>query len=157
MDLKEIKNLIKLVEDSGVNEVSIQEGEFSIKIKKSGLEGAVYTPTPQVVQLPPQPSVSDSSATVLNSSPSTPPSVSPGGFTQKSPIVGTYYSSPSPDAKPFIQIGEKVTKGQTVCIIEAMKIMNEIEAEVSGTVESILVSNAQAVEYDQPLVVIRES
>lgn len=158
MDLKEIKNLIKLVEDSGVNEVSIQEGEFSIKIKKSASEGVHVASSPQVVQIP-TPALN--SVTAPQSSTATPSSAPAadisGGFIQKSPIVGTYYASPSPDAKAFVNVGDKVTKGQTLCIIEAMKIMNEIEAEVSGTVENILVSNAQAVEYDQPLIVIRES
>lgn len=159
MDLKEIKNLIKLVEDSEVNEVSISEGEFSIKIKKAPSEAVhIASPSPTTVQLPAvaptQPVVSENPK--ASSAPAT-VSDTESGFIQRSPIVGTYYSSPSPDAKPFINIGDSVSKGQTLCIIEAMKIMNEIEAEVSGTIEKILPGNAQAVEYDQPLFVIRES
>ncbi len=157
MDLKEIKNLIKLVEDSQVNEVSIQEGEFSIKIKKSSSETLQMASSPQVIQLP---SSTPNQAILPPSVESLKPTPTPetaNGFIQKSPIVGTYYASPSPDAKMFVSVGDKVTKGQTLCIIEAMKIMNEIEAEVNGTLEQILVTNAQAVEYDQPLFVIRES
>jgi len=156
MDLKEIKNLIKLVEDSEVNEVSISEGEFSIKIKKASTEAIQVSSTPpSVVQLPPA-SATTSAEPAANPSP-VPVEDPNSGFIQRSPIVGTYYSSPSPDAKPFISVGDTVSKGQTLCIIEAMKIMNEIEAEVSGVIENILPSNAQAVEYDQPLFVIRES
>jgi acetyl-CoA carboxylase biotin carboxyl carrier protein len=159
MDLKEIKNLIKLVEDSEVNEVSISEGEFSIKIKKAPSEAVhLASPSPTSVQLS---APTTTKPTVTESPQASPASAavpdSDSGFVQRSPIVGTFYSSPSPDAKPFVNVGDSVSKGQTLCIIEAMKIMNEIEAEVSGTIEKILPANAQAVEYDQPLYVIRES
>lgn len=161
MDLKQIKNIIKLVEDSGVNEVSIKEGEFSIKVvKKSAGEAAsiitgmpasfapppVAAPTPTVAAAKPAPS--ESAAASSSEAPSS-------GFTQKSPIVGTFYAASSPDAKPYASVGDRVSKGQTLCIIEAMKIMNEIESETDGVVEKVLVSNGQAVEYDQPLFVIR--
>ncbi|MEO1022050.1 MAG: acetyl-CoA carboxylase biotin carboxyl carrier protein [Bacteroidota bacterium] len=152
MDLKLIKNIINLIAESDVNEVSIEEGDFKIKVKK-GPEVQHVSVAPQVAAPLAQAPVSVAAA------PETPketaaPAPAASGETVKSPIVGTYYKAPSPESDPFIQVGSKVSKGQTLCIIEAMKIMNEIEAEFSGTVQEILVGDAQPVEFDQPLFII---
>ena len=154
MDLKQIKAIIDLISESDVNEVSIEEGDFKIKVKKQGeVQTVSYS---QPVAAAPAPASPASAAAApaaadTSSSDSTPAS---SGDTLKSPIVGTFYSASSPGADPFVKVGDKVSKGQTLCIVEAMKIMNEIEAEFSGTIESILVSDGQAVEFDQPLFII---
>lgn len=156
MDLKLVKNILKLIEESEVNEVSLEEGDFKIKVKKfSDSAPAVQYHVPQ--QSTPAPASAPSAASqpaAANEDASS--ATSTDGEVVKSPIVGTYYEAPSPDADPFIKEGDKVSKGQTLCIIEAMKIMNEIEAEFSGTLLKILVKNGQAVEYDQPLFVIKK-
>ena len=160
MDIKKIKSLIRMVEESQVSEVSIQEGEFSIRIRKEDRNAsAASLSAPQVVTLPAAP-VQPASAQPAPSTP--PPAPAPqeeqvDGYVQKSPIVGTFYTAPSPDATPYVNVGDTVSKGQTLCIIEAMKIMNEIEAEVDGRVEKIVAKNATAVEYDQPLFIISTS
>ncbi|MTI86634.1 MAG: acetyl-CoA carboxylase biotin carboxyl carrier protein [Balneolaceae bacterium] len=160
MDLKLIKNILTLISDSDVNEVAIEEGDFKIKVKKTGTpESITYNqaahqapaqhaapPAPQ--QQPTAPQADNQEADQQNKAPE--------GDTVKSPIVGTYYEAPSPDSDPFISVGDKVSKGQTLCIVEAMKIMNEIEAEFSGTIQKILVNDAQPVEYDQPLFIIKK-
>lgn len=158
MDLKLVKNILDLISESEVNEVSIEEGDFKIKVKKSGgVEQIAYTqPIAQQPAMPPQPQQAPAptdSGSGDSQAASTP---SADGETVKSPIVGTFYEAPSPDEPPFVKEGDKVSKGQTLCIVEAMKIMNEIEAEFSGTVKKILASNAQPVEYDQPLFIIKK-
>lgn len=157
MDLKLIQNILNLISENEVDEVSIEEGDFKIKVKKTGsVQQVTYSqPVPQPASNPTPAAQPDSGES--SSDESTQPAVqSHDGETVKSPIVGTYYSAPSPDEPPFIKEGDKVTKGQTLCIVEAMKIMNEIEAEFSGTVQKILVNNAQPVEYDQPLFIIKK-
>ncbi|HAC15674.1 MAG TPA: acetyl-CoA carboxylase biotin carboxyl carrier protein [Bacteroidetes bacterium] len=156
MDLKQIKSLLTLIAESGVNEVYIEEGDFKIKVKiKSDtvqhvLPASVNTsvPTVEYGQVQNQAPVQQTPAPASAQAPQE--SKKSGDFV-KSPIVGTFYASPSPDAKPFISVGDVVAKGDPLCIIEAMKIMNEIESEVSGTITKILVKNGQPVEYDQPL------
>jgi acetyl-CoA carboxylase biotin carboxyl carrier protein len=157
MDLKLIKNILTLISDSDVDEVAIEEGDFKIKVKKTGtVEQVTYSQPmaapaqPQAPAAPAQPQApsADSGAAEQSSGSSA------KGETVKSPIVGTYYKAASPDSDPFITVGSKVSKGDTLCIVEAMKIMNEIEAEFSGTVEDILIDDGQAVEFDQPLFVI---
>lgn len=155
MDLKQIKQILDLIAKSEVDEVSIEEGDFKIKVKKTGtIEQVTYTqPMQQAPMAMPQapaatPQVTESAA------PAAAPASS--GDTVKSPIVGTYYEASSPDSDPFISVGAKVKKGQTLCIIEAMKIMNEIESEFAGTVKEILVSNGTPVEFDQPLFIIQK-
>ena len=161
MDLKLIKNILDLIADSDVNEVSLEEGDFKIKVKKQGTPEQVTYNTHPVGQAPAQPSAPQPAA------PQAQPSASenaesaakddqPDGETVTSPIVGTFYEAPDPDSEPFIKVGDSVSKGQTLCIVEAMKIMNEIEAEFSGTVQKILVDDAQPVEYDQPLFIIKK-
>lgn len=143
MDIRKVKKLIELLEDSGVAEIEIREGEESVRISRG-----VTTPT----ALPPAaPSVSV--ATTAHVPPEPVASV-PEGSVVKSPMVGTFYTAPSPEAAPFVNIGQTVNVGDTVCIIEAMKIMNPIESEVSGTVTAILVENGYPVEYEQPLFIV---
>lgn len=155
MDLKQIKKILDLIAESEVDEVSIEEGDFKIKVKKTGtIEQVTYT-QPMAAPAPapaPQPAA-PSSAPQEASAPSSPAAT---GDTVKSPIVGTFYEASSPDSDPFVKVGDKVSTGQTLCIIEAMKIMNEIEAEFGGTVQEILVSNATPVEFDQPLFIIKK-
>jgi acetyl-CoA carboxylase biotin carboxyl carrier protein len=158
MDLKQVKNLLTLIAESGVNEVYIEEGDFKIKVKIKS--DTVQHILPASVNASP-PTMEYANA--LNQNPvhhlsSPAPSKTPtaldsrkSGELIKSPIVGTFYSASSPDAKPFTNVGDVVSKGDTLCIIEAMKIMNEIESEVTGTITKILVKNGQPVEYDQPL------
>jgi acetyl-CoA carboxylase biotin carboxyl carrier protein len=157
MDLKLVKNILKLIEESEVNEVSLEEGDFKIKVKKhsDSAPAAVQYQLPQ--QAAPAPASAPSAATQqAGAKTDSSGAENADGDVVKSPIVGTYYEAPSPDADPFIKEGDKVSKGQTLCIIEAMKIMNEIEAEFSGTLQKILVKNGQAVEYDQPIFVIKK-
>lgn len=153
MDLKLIKNIINLISNSDVDQVSIEEGDFKIKVKKTGtVEQITYTQpgiAPQQVAAPQ--AAAPNPAPAENSAPAQPKA---NGETVKSPIVGTYYKAASPDSDPFINVGDKVSTGQTLCIVEAMKIMNEIEAEFSGTIQEILIEDGQAVEFDQPLFII---
>jgi acetyl-CoA carboxylase biotin carboxyl carrier protein len=157
MDLKQIKAIIDLIAESDVNEVSIEEGDFKIKVKKQGdVQSVTYTQSAAAPQAqPPSPAPSAPTAPSADSAPS--PAPASGGDTVKSPIVGTFYQAPSPDADPFVKVGDTIEKGQTLCIVEAMKIMNEIEAEFSGTIQEILVEDGQPVEFDQPLFVIKKS
>lgn len=155
MDLKLIENLLNLISDSEVNEVSIEEGDFKIKVKKKSEDQQVtYTaiPQPQAQPSAAAPAPAASSPAAENSSADT--GTSSGGHTITSPIVGTFYRSPSPDSDPFVNVGDRIEKGQVICIIEAMKIMNEIEADVSGVVKEIKAADAQPVEFDQPLFII---
>ncbi|MCA1802387.1 MAG: acetyl-CoA carboxylase biotin carboxyl carrier protein [Rhodothermaceae bacterium] len=164
MDLKLIKNLLTMISDSDVNEVSIEEGEFKIKIKKQPDVVQMRGPAPvNYMQLQENPAGHQNPALAAPAPAAVPaaapaaetkaPSASPSSKTIiiKSPIVGTYYDSPAPDQDPYLQIGSTIKKGKTLCIIEAMKIMNEIESEYDGKVVNILVKNAQPVEFDQPL------
>jgi len=147
MDLRKLKKLIDLVQESGIAELEITEGEEKVRINRSGI--ATVTPaTPPVgaLSLGPPPA-----APAANSEPAT---TLPEGHVLKAPMVGTFYRSASPGAKPFIEIGQTVNEGDTVCIIEAMKLLNEIETDRSGTVKAILVENGQPVEYGHPLMVI---
>ncbi len=157
MDLKLIKNIINLISSSEVDEVAIEEGDFKIKVKKNtGASQVTYSqPLPAAPAAPVQPPAPQA---VASSDPASAESAaassSANGETVKSPIVGTYYKAPSPDSDPFISVGSKVSKGDTLCIVEAMKIMNEIEAEFGGTVQEILIEDGQPVEFDQPLFII---
>ena len=153
MDIRKIKKLIELLEDSDVSEIEIVEGEESVRIAR-GSQVVAAAPMPAVVQAPaaaPGPNF-----TSPNAAASTPPAdeLLPPGTIMESPMVGTFYRSSSPTSKPLVEIGQNVDKGETVCIIEAMKIMNQIEAEISGTVRAILVEDGQPVEYGEPLIVI---
>ncbi|MDX1636958.1 MAG: acetyl-CoA carboxylase biotin carboxyl carrier protein [Balneolaceae bacterium] len=161
MDLKEIKKLLDLIAESEVNEVAIEEGDFKIKVKKQGEVQQVSMPQQQAQpQYVPRQAPSEA-APQAPSSPSAEAASGdeedqqePKGDVVKSPIVGTFYRSPSPDSDPFVTVGDSVDKGQTLCIVEAMKIMNEIESEFTGEVKKILVEDGEPVEYDQPLFII---
>ena len=146
MDIRKVKKLMELLEESGMSEIEIKEGEESVKISRYGNSPA---PSHSFVQqqaptsLPPviaAPVIADEPSTV--------------GQSLTSPMVGTYYSAPSPTAKPFVTIGQHVKQGDTIGIVEAMKIMNQIEAEKSGTVLQILVKDGEAVEFGQPLIIV---
>jgi acetyl-CoA carboxylase biotin carboxyl carrier protein len=155
MDLRKLKKLIDLVQESGIAELEITEGEEKVKIVKGGVVsitpasaaalGLTAAGTPELRPAPPP-----------AAAPQAPPEPPAGqeGHVVKSPMVGTFYRSPSPDAKAFVEVGHAVKEGQTICIIEAMKLMNEIEADASGTVKAILVENGQPVEYGQPLFIL---
>lgn len=153
MDLRKLKTLIDLVSDSNVSELEITEAEGKVRIVKGG--GAVvhsYAPAPVYAQAPQAPAAAPAG-------PAAAASVAPAadavtGHTVKSPMVGTFYRSSSPGAKAFVDVGTAVKEGDTICIIEAMKILNEIEADKSGTITRILCDNGQAVEYGQPLFTI---
>jgi len=160
MDLKEIKKLLDLIAESEVNEVSIEEGDFKIKVKKKA-EVDQPQQMPVQYQLPAQPQQAAQQPVPQSQQPAQAEESSgseakeePSGDVVKSPIVGTFYRSPSPDDDAFVEVGDHVEKGQTLCIVEAMKIMNEIESEYSGEVKKILVDDAEPVEFDQPLFII---
>jgi acetyl-CoA carboxylase biotin carboxyl carrier protein len=151
MDLRKLKTLIELVESSGIAELEISEGEERVRITRSLPPGAPPA-TAQGAQLAtPAPALVSTQATASGS---TAVQAEPEGHVVKSPMVGTFYRSASPGAKPFVEIGDEVQVGDPLCIIEAMKLMNEIEADQAGVVKAILIENGQPVEYGQALVVI---
>lgn len=150
MDIRKVKKLIELLEESSLTEIEIVEGEESVRLSRGGA-GAMAAQLPQqFVQATP---------VAAPAIPAAPPESEeesiPEGEMLRSPMVGTFYGSPSPEADPFVTLGSKVSEGETLCIIEAMKMFNQIEAESSGTVVAILAENGQPVEFDQPLFVIR--
>ncbi|GAL07299.1 biotin carboxyl carrier protein of acetyl-CoA carboxylase [Photobacterium aphoticum] len=151
MDIRKIKKLIELVEESGIAELEISEGEESVRISR-----AITPATTQVVTAAPAPVAAPVAAapapTAAPEAPAAP--AQPAGHQVLSPMVGSFYRAPSPDAKPFVEIGQSVNAGDTLCIVEAMKMMNQIEADKSGTVVAILAEDGDAVEFDQPLVII---
>jgi acetyl-CoA carboxylase biotin carboxyl carrier protein len=156
MDIRKIKKLIDLIDESGVAEIEIREGEESVRISRFSAPGAAPTTVAVPTAAPshhlaPQPPAVTHGESHMSSQPDT---AAITGHTVDSPMVGTMYTSPSPDAKPFVEVGQSVKVGDTLCIIEAMKMFNEIEADKAGTVTAILVNNGEAVEYGQPLVVI---
>ena len=149
MDLRKLKTLIDLVSESNVSELEITEAEGKVRIVKSG--GTVVQ---QYVPAPVQAAGAAPAAPVAGLPAPAPAEAAPTGHVVKSPMVGTFYRSSSPGSKPFVEVGSQVKEGETICIIEAMKILNEIEADKSGTVTRIHGENGQAVEYGQPLFVI---
>lgn len=151
MDIRKVKKLIELLEESGIDELEIHEGEESVRISRHGnksfampMSMPMSAPAPAIAPAPatPAPVVETAAAPALK------------GTIVCSPMVGTFYRSPSPTAAVFIEKGQTVKKGDVLCIVEAMKMMNHIEAEVSGTIDEILIENGQPVEYDQPLLTI---
>jgi acetyl-CoA carboxylase biotin carboxyl carrier protein len=150
MDLRKLKKLIDLVQESGIGELEITEGEERVRISRTGANAPVMMATPATMAMATQGAAP--AAAPAPAAPEAPPA--PTGHTLKSPMVGTFYRSPSPGAPSFVEVGQAVSKGQTLCIIEAMKLLNEIESDASGTVKAILVENGQPVEYGQPLFVI---
>jgi len=155
MDLRKLKKLIDLVEESGIAELEITEGEEKVRISRvNQTTQATVTTTPQqaAVQVV-------TTATAAEATPATPAGeaeapAEPEGHVVKAPMVGTFYRSATPGAKPFVEVGQQVNQGDTLCIIEAMKLLNEIEADCSGVIKEILAENGQPVEYGEPLFVI---
>jgi acetyl-CoA carboxylase biotin carboxyl carrier protein len=157
MDLRKIKTLIELLEQSGIAELEVKEGEESVRIARHS------TAPPQYMQYAPPPLAAPAPAPAAPAAGGAPRAEKSAadkilavtkGHIVKSPMVGTFYRAPSPGAKSFVEVGQTVKQGQTLCIIEAMKMLNQIEADASGVVSEILVENEQAVQFDQPLFVI---
>jgi len=151
MDIRKVKKLIELLEESNINEIEIKEGEESVRISRLSHNG----PTQMV--MPPayaQPLAAPAPIAVAAPVASEPVAEEPAGHVVRSPMVGTFYRAPSPSSPAFIEVGKSVKAGDVICIVEAMKMMNQIEADKSGVIEAILVDDGQPVEYDQPLVTI---
>ncbi len=148
MDLRKLKKLIDLVQESGIAELEITEGEEKVKIVKGGVVSVSAAPVMAM------PASAPAAAPTAAAAPAEAPDAAQEGHVVKAPMVGTFYRSPSPDAKVFVEVGQAVKEGDTICIIEAMKLMNEIEADASGVVKAILVENGQPVEYGQPLFIL---
>jgi acetyl-CoA carboxylase biotin carboxyl carrier protein len=150
MDIRKVKKLIELLEESNIAEIEIQEGEESVRISRNMSGAAVqYAPMPMAAPVAAPAPVAAAAAPAAEAAPA-----AASGHAVKSPMVGTFYSCPAPGAKAFVAAGQQVKKGDTICIVEAMKMMNQIEADKDGTVGEILVEDGQPVEFDQPLVTI---
>ncbi len=154
MDIRKVKKLVELLDESGIAEIEITEGEESVRISRHA-PSVSATPAPVVVPAPAAPAATPAAAPAPSAS-APAASVEPEeeGHAVTAPMVGTYYSASSPGSPPFVQVGDRVSEGDTLCIVEAMKMMNQIEAEVSGSVKSIRVQNGDPVEYGQILFVI---
>ncbi len=152
MDLRKIKKLMELLEESGIAEIEVKEGEESIKLSRN--TSSLATPVQQVMQQPVFTPQQQSTEAVDSASTIKETKVNENKNTVNSPMVGTFYASASPESKPFVTVGQTVKKGDTLCILEAMKMMNQVQAETDGKVSEILVDNAEPVEFDQPLFVI---
>ena len=148
MDIRKVKKLIELLEESGIAEIEIREGEESVRISRHGQAGTQVAMQHAVHTPPPNGAVPVEAAAALAA-----PAV-PIGHTVNAPMVGTFYQSAAPGTKPFVELGQTVNVGDTLCVIEAMKIMNQIESDKAGVVKAMLVENGQPVEYGQPLFVI---
>jgi len=149
MDLRKLKTLIDLVAESGIAELEITEGEGKVRIVKfsQAVQPVAYAPAPQYAP----PAAADA---VPAAAPAAPVPAAPVGHTVKAPMVGTFYRAPNPNSSSFVEVGQTVKEGEPLCIIEAMKLLNEIEADKSGVIKEILVQNGEPVEYGQPLFVI---
>lgn len=148
MDIRKVKKLIELLEESGIAEIEIREGEESVRISRYGQSA------PQVMMHGPAGAAAHAPAPVQMHVPTAPAAAAPRGHTVNSPMVGIFYNASAPGAKPFVEVGSRVNAGDILCIIEAMKILNQIESDKAGVVTAILVENGQPVEYGQPLFVI---
>ncbi|MCX7148086.1 MAG: acetyl-CoA carboxylase biotin carboxyl carrier protein [Rhodocyclales bacterium] len=151
MDLRKLKTLIDLVQNSGISELEISEGEEKIRIAKH------FTAAPATTVIGMPASATGTAPAAVSPAPTPGTETAPvqaEGHVMKAPMVGTFYRSSGPDAAPFVEVGRTVQAGDTLCVIEAMKLMNEIEADISGVIKSIEVENGQAVEYGQPMFVI---
>jgi acetyl-CoA carboxylase biotin carboxyl carrier protein len=152
MDLRKLKTLIDLVAESGISELEVTEGEGKVRIVKAPpqiIAAPVAAPVAAPAAVQPAAPAPAAAAPAIEAAPA-----APSGHTVNSPMVGTFYRAPSPGAAPFVNVGDTVREGQTICIIEAMKLLNEIEADKSGVIKELLVENGAAVEYGQPLFVI---
>jgi acetyl-CoA carboxylase biotin carboxyl carrier protein len=155
MDLRKLKKLIDLVQESGIGELEITEGEERVRIARGGQVSVAPAAGPPAAAQAAAPGAQPAAAApVASAAAPTEPTPGEAGHTVKSPMVGTFYRAPSPEAKPFVAVGDTVKEGQTLCVIEAMKLMNEIEADAAGLVKAILVENGQPVEYGQALFLI---
>ena len=156
MDLRKLKTLIELVQESGIAELEVTEGEEKVRITRTvanTMQPVMQYAAPMMAAMPAAAPVAAAAATVpVAAVPSAPPE--PEGHAVKSPMVGTFYRSSAPGSKPFVDVGSTVAVGDTICIIEAMKLMNEIESDKAGVVKAILVESGQAVEYGQPMFMI---
>jgi len=151
MDIRKVKKLIELLEESGIDELEIREGEESVRISRHSKTPAQQYYAPAPMPAPAAPVAAVAPVAVVADAPAAPKL---NGTVVKSPMVGTFYRTPAPTSPAFVEVGQTVKVGDTICIVEAMKMMNHIQAETSGVIESILVENGQPVEYDQPLFTI---
>ena len=151
MDIRKVKRLIELLDESGIAELEITEGEDSVRISRNVSPGVAIAPAAPVQAAPAAPAAAASAPPPPAAAPAEPEEE---GYLVTAPMVGTYYSAPSPGSPSFVQVGDRVNEGDTLCIVEAMKMMNQIEADVSGVVKSIRVQNGEPVEYGQILFVI---
>ena len=160
MDLDKIQRLLEIVAESGLDEVKVEEGDFKLTVRATARPTAAPAAPMMMAAPAAAPAPAAPAAASASAPPSAAPAAEPGSGANESvvlaPIVGTFYEAPSPDAAAFVSVGQRVEVGQTLCIIEAMKLMNEIQAEEAGTVKQILVQNAEPVEYDQPLFVLEK-
>lgn len=150
MDIRKIRKLIELINETGIGEIEIKSGEESVRINRS----AIATTTPIISPTPPPPTFQTTSPTTKPHHDEPPPPPEPEGEFIKSPMVGTAYLSPTPSADPFIKVGQKIKAGDTLCLIEAMKMFNQIQAEKEGTLKKVFIENEQAVEFGQKLFII---
>jgi acetyl-CoA carboxylase biotin carboxyl carrier protein len=153
MDIRKVKKLIELLEESGIDELEIREGEESVRISRHSKQPA-YAPQPVYAAAPAPVAAPVAAAAPAAAADAAPVAAKLNGHVVRSPMVGTFYRAASPTSANFAEVGQSVKKGDILCIVEAMKMMNHIEAEASGVIESILVDNGQPVEYDQPLFTI---
>lgn len=156
MDIRKVKKLIELLEESNISEIEIQEGEESVRISRNlpGQQGQIMMPQAPMGYYPQQPQPQQGApGSAPTAAEEAAPAV-PSGHQVLSPMVGTFYRAPAPGAKSFVEIGQTVRKGDTICIVEAMKMMNQIEADKDGVIDAILVEDGEPVEFDQPMIII---
>jgi acetyl-CoA carboxylase biotin carboxyl carrier protein len=153
MDIRKVKKLIELLEESGISEIEISEGEESVRISRYPQPGTIGAPMVTTMAAPMAPAAAAPAAAPVAEAA---PAAAARGHQVTAPMVGTFYSGPAPGAKPFVEIGSEVKPGDTLCVIEAMKMMNQIESEVAGKVVSVLVENGSPVEFGQALFIIEE-
>jgi acetyl-CoA carboxylase biotin carboxyl carrier protein len=158
MDIRKVKKLIELLEESGIAEIEITEGEEAVRISRYPQPGQAPMPMHYAAPVAPPPAAPAAAApSAADSGAAAPPADdTPPGHPVNSPMVGTFYSSPSPGSPTFVEVGKRVEVGDTLCIIEAMKMMNQIEADKAGTIAAVLANNGEPVEFDQPLFIIRD-
>ncbi|MDI4660437.1 MULTISPECIES: acetyl-CoA carboxylase biotin carboxyl carrier protein [Cobetia] len=156
MDIRKVKKLIELLEESNISEIEIQEGEESVRISRhpQGFAQQPMMQAPMMMQQQPMQQSAPAAAGAAEAPAAPAAPAAPQGHTINSPMVGSFYRSPAPGSKAFIEVGQSVKKGDTVCIVEAMKMMNQIEADKDGVVEAILIEDGEPVEFDQPMIVI---
>jgi acetyl-CoA carboxylase biotin carboxyl carrier protein len=154
MDIRKVKKLIELLEESNIDEIEIKEGEESVRISRNGAQAMMAAPHPYAAPMAPAPAPAQVAPPAAPVADTSAPAVTTSGHVVASPMVGTFYRSPSPTSASFVEVGQTVKVGDVICIVEAMKMMNQIEADKAGVVEAILVENGEPVEFDQPLVSI---